>query len=287
MADETVIVPEELITSEEVVLEPVLPVGEMLTPTVEEYVPSFDEPTSVFVEGVVAPVIEDTIEAVEAVVVPNLDIASIPLEVTPVEEPTIVKYTEYELDAILALTQASGYSYSEDEGLVLINPKEDFPTKEVIMEAVEAKQNEVRKQNLYSNLSSMCTILTYTVKQWLSYKYVTADQQERYEIKAKAAKEGNIEYFVDEAALLEMDPEVLMAAVLEMSGQWQKAVELSAIKIDAIRVYIKLQIENDIDYAEYAIEYFKSNLSNLDLQTPILETVNKLKSDYEQSKINI
>lgn len=287
MADETVIVPEELITSEEVVLEPVLPVGEMLTPTVEEYVPSFDEPTSVFVEGVVAPVIEDTIEAVEAVVVPNLDIASIPLEVTPVEEPTIVKYTEYELDAILALTQASGYSYSEDEGLVLINPKEDFPTKEVIMEAVEAKQNEVRKQNLYSNLSSMCTILTYTIKQWLSYKYVTADQQERYEIKAKAAKEGNIEYFVDEAALLEMDPEVLMAAVLEMSSQWQKAIELSAIKIDAIRVYIKLQIENDIDYAEYAIEYFKSNLSNLDLQTPILETVNKLKSDYEQSKINI
>lgn len=59
----------------------------------------------------------------------------------------------------------------------------------------------------------MCTILTYTIKQWLSSKYVTADQQERYEIKAKAAKEGNIEYFVDEAALLEMDPEVLMAAV--------------------------------------------------------------------------
>ena len=287
MTDETVIVPEELITSEEVVLEPVLPVGEMLTPTVEEYVPSFDEPTSVFVEGVVAPVIEDTIEAVEAAVVPNLDIASIPLEVTPVEEPTIVKYTEYELDVILVLTQASGYSYSEDEGLVLINPKEDFPTKEVIMEAVEAKQNEVRKQNLYSNLSSMCTILSYTIKQWLSSKYVTPDQQERYEIKAKAAKEGNIQYFVDEAALLEMDPEVLMAAVLEMSGQWQKSIELSAIKIDAIRVYIKLQIENDIDYAEYAIEYFKSNLSNIDLQTPILETINKLKSDYEQSKINI
>lgn len=280
MADETVIVPEELITSEEVVLEPVLPVGEMLTPTVEEYVPSFDEPTSVFVEGVVAPVIEDTIEAVEAVVVPNLDIASIPLEVTPVEEPTIVKYTEYELDAILVLTQASGYSYSEDEGLVLINPKEDFPTKEVIMEAVEAKQNEVRKQNIYSNLSSMCTILTYTIKQWLSYKYVTADQQERYEIKAKAAKEGNIQYFVDEAALLEMDPEVLMAAVLEMSSQWQKAIELSAIKIDAIRVYIKLQIENDIDYAEYAIEYFKNNLASLDLQTPIKDTVDLLKAQY-------
>lgn len=72
-----------------------------------------------------------------------------------------------------------------------------------------------------------------------------------------------------------------------MSSQWQKAIELSAIKIDAIRVYIKLQIENDIDYAEYAIEYFKSNLSNIDLQTSILETVNKLKSDYEQSKINI
>lgn len=280
MADETVIVPEELTTSEEVVLEPVLPVGEILTPTVEEYVPSFDEPTSVFVEGVVAPVIEDTIEAVETVVVPNLDIASIPLEVTPVEEPTIVKYTEYELDAILALTQASGYSYSEDEGLVLINPKEDFPTKEVIMEAVEAKQNEVRKQNLYSNLSSMCTILTYTIKQWLSYKYVTADQQERYEIKAKAAKEGNIQYFVDEAALLEMDPEVLMAAVLEMSSQWQKAIELSAIKIDAIRVYIKLQIENDIDYAEYAIEYFKNNLASIDLQTPIKDTVDLLKAQY-------
>lgn len=247
------------------VLEPIFDNVEVQS---EEVIAPSIEPE--IINNVVAPVIDN--------VIPNLDLASIPEEV--ILTPTVTTYSDLELAVIMDITKADGYSYSETDGLNLINPKNDFPTPEVIMEQTTIKRNEIREQNLYSNLSSMCTILTQFIKQWLSSKYVTPDQQERYEIKAKAAKEGNIAYFVDEASLLGLEPEVLMAAVLEMSTQWQTALEMSAIKIDAIRVYIKLQIEQDIDFAEFAIGYFRDNLGSLDLQTPIKETVDNLKSEY-------
>lgn len=251
------------------VLEPIFDNVEVQS---EEVIAPSIEPE--IINNVVAPVIDN--------VIPNLDLTSIPEEV--ILTPTVTTYSDLELTVIMDITKADGYSYSETDGLNLINPKNDFPTPEVIMEQTTIKRNEIREQNLYSNLSSMCTILSQSIKQWLSSKYVTPDQQERYEIKAKAAKEGNIAYFVDEASLLGLEPEVLMAAVLEMSTEWQTAVEMSAIKIDAIRVYIKLQIEQDIDFAEFAIDYFRDNLGSLDLQTPIKETVDLLKSEYEKSK---
>jgi hypothetical protein len=251
------------------VLEPIFDNVEVQS---EEVIAPSIEPE--IINNVVAPVIDN--------VIPNLDLASIPEEV--ILTPTVTTYSDLELTVIMDITKADGYSYSETDGLNLINPKNDFPTPEVIMEQTTIKRNEIREQNLYSNLSSMCTILSQSIKQWLSSKYVTPDQQERYEIKAKAAKEGNIAYFVDEASLLGLEPEVLMAAVLEMSTQWQTALEMSAIKIDAIRVYIKLQIEQDIDFAEFAIGYFRDNLATIDLQTPIKETVDLLKSEYEKSK---
>lgn len=247
------------------VLEPIFDNVEVQS---EEVIAPSIEPE--IINNVVAPVIDN--------VIPNLDLASIPEEV--ILTPTVTTYSDLELAVIMDITKADGYSYSETDGLNLINPKNDFPTPEVIMEQTTIKRNEIREQDLYSNLSSMCTILTQSIKQWMSSKYVTPDQQERYEIKAKAAKEGNIAYFVDEASLLGLEPEVLMAAVLEMSTQWQTALEMSAIKIDAIRVYIKLQIEQDIDFAEFAIDYFRDNLGSLDLQTPIKETVDNLKSEY-------
>lgn len=209
----------------------------------------------------------------------QLDLNSITLET-----PEVVHYNNYEIEAILELTQAIGYTYSEEEGLKLVEPKKDFPTAEDIEKLAKEKENEIRKNNLYSNLSNMCTILTYTIKQWLSSKYVTPDQQERYEIKAKAARDNKVEYFVDEAALLGIEPEVLMGMVLEMSNQWQAVIEMSAIKIDAIRVYIKSQIETDIDFAEFVIEYFRTNLDTLDLETPIKETVDLIKSEYSKTK---
>lgn len=252
------------------VLEPIFDNVEV---QLEEVIAPSIEP-EIIINNVVAPVIDN--------VIPNLDLASIPEEV--ILTPTVTTYSDLELTVIMDITKADGYSYSETDGLNLINPKNDFPTPEVIIEQTTIKRNEIREQNLYSNLSSMCSILTQSIKQWLSSKYVTPDQQERYEIKAKAAKEGNIAYFVDEASLLGLEPEVLMAAVLEMSTQWQTALEMSAIKIDAIRVYIKLQIEQDIDFGEFAIDYFKDNLATLNLQTPIKETVDLLKSEYEKSK---
>lgn len=273
------------------VLEPIfddIQPDEVIVPSVEENIIEKVTVEDTAVEDVQAPsieqelVINDVVEPVTDNVIPNLDLASIPEEVILV--PEVKTYSNLELTVIMDITKADGYSYSESDGLNLINPKNDFPTPEVIMEQTTLRRNEIREQNLHSNLSAMCTILTNSIKQWLSSKYVTADQQERYEIKAKAAKEGNIAYFVDEASLLGLEPQVLMAAVLEMSNQWQQAIEISAIKIDAIRVYIKLQIENDIDYAEFIIEYFKDNLTTLDLQTPIKETVDLLKSEYEKSK---
>lgn len=209
-------------------------------------------------------------------VILNLDINSIPLELVPV----IRKYTESELNVIVELTQADGFTYSEDEGLILINPKQVIPSDDILLVKREEKELTLRKERLHSELISMCTYLTQTIKQWLSSKYVTPDQQERYEIKAKAAIQNKVDYFIDEATLLGLTPEELMAAVLAMSVQWEQAMDMAAIKIDAIRVYIKQQIDLDIDFANYAIDNIRNNLSTFSLETPIKETVDSLKASY-------
>lgn len=214
-------------------------------------------------------------------IVSNLDLSQIPEEVIPVTEEVII-YTQCEIEAICQLTKSSGYTLDGDK-LNLLNPINDFPTPEEISTLAATIKQEAIEKDLQSQLMTLCSNLFITIKQYLSSKHVTPDQQERYVIKAQAAKNNQIEYFVDEASLLGIEPEALMAMVLEMSAQWEQSINLAAVKIDAVRVYLSNLISTDSEFVTYALEYFNTDFSNLSLETPIIETVNKLKASYQDS----
>ena len=214
-------------------------------------------------------------------IVSNLDLSQVPEEVIPPVEEVVI-YTQHEIEAITQLTEAGGYILDNNK-LVLLSPVKEFPTPEEISTLATTIKQEAREKELQTQLMLLCSNLFTKMKQFLSSKYVTPDQQERYNIKAQAAKNNQVEYFVDEATLLGLEPETLMKMVLEISKQWEQSINTAAVKIDAVRVYLSSLISTDSEFVAYAIEYFNNDFSNLSLETPILDTVNKLKDSYKSS----
>lgn len=198
----------------------------------------------------------------------------------PKEKIEKTNYTTFELDAIVKLTNAGGYALTE-KGLILYSTDLPIPDEADYISLAKELESKYNKENTIKLIIELCTDLTLRIKTFLSNKYITPDQQERYSIKAQAAKENKIEFFVDEASLLGIEPEVLMASVKEMTLKWEHALNLASIKIDAVRVYLNSLIETDIKFVNYVIEQFKNDVSKLTLDTPILDTINKLKQEFD------
>ena len=250
----------------------------------EEQVSQEDTQTTVEEVLTSEPVIEDNTiepEVIEDNTLANLDLDSIPTE-EPIVIPEQVIYNEHEILAISQLTEASGYIL--DNGvLTLISPVKEFPTPEEISTLADKIKLEATVTRLQIDLMTLCTNLYYKIKQYLSSKHVTLDQQERYTIKAEAAKAGKLEYFVDEAELLGIQPEDLMAKVLLMTKQWEDAVNLAAVKIDAARVYLGTIMTTEPEFVQFAINYFNSTIDDYSLETTVVETINKIRTEYNKT----
>lgn len=247
-----------------------------MSDTIEEQVSQEDTQTTVEEVLTSEPVVT---EQVEDNTLDNLDLASIPEEEpTVIPEPVI--YNEYEIKAISQLTEASGYIVDSGK-LILITPVKEFPTPEEISALADTIKQDQIKDELNTKLMTLCSNLFTKIKTYLSSKYVTPDQQERYNIKAQAAKNNQVQYFVDEATLLGIEPEQLMAKVLEMSSEWEQAINLAAVKIDAVRVYLSSIITTDTEFVQYVIDSFNYDFNGLSLETPVVDVISKLKSDYQ------
>ena len=127
--------------------------------------------------------------------------------------------TPYEFEAIKELSNSGGLSYDPTTHIVTLYLPlvKDELTKEVIVTKAGELELNKRKEVIRTSIISLCTTLTSTVKEIMTFKNVTPDQEERYKIKRDAALKDDVSAFELEGAIIGKDPLDLMNYVKELT----------------------------------------------------------------------
>jgi len=141
--------------------------------------------------------------------------------------------------------------------------------------------------------------LTYNVKHTIAGKKVSHEQQERYVIKLKHARDGNTEYFTTEAEIKGVEVDELMNSIIEAGSKWETNLEIRLCKVDALRSYLEtLVVDDKNDLVNYILKdirkekgrgvYIISNsnlneyLKDLEAKYVLPEYLVKYKSDADK-----
>lgn len=193
-------------------------------------------------------------------------------------------YTSYELQAIIKYTKATSSSYDPvNHTLVLKGTDIAVPDKENIKIIANEFELEDKKQVTLETITTLAKTLTADIKKYLTGKVLTVDQLERYEAKAQAVADNNVDFFKEEAELLGKDPQVLFDDAKAKVTAWKTAFNLALGKIDALRVKLETLVEDkQIDFVTFIINDVKT-MKIIDTTTNLVDFFKDVKVKYTNS----
>lgn len=202
-----------------------------------------------------------------------------------------------QIDTIVSLKEAGGMSYDPDNNsLTLYGQINDLVlTKELIDAKTKELEDTKKLEDTQRRINNLCTSLTNRVKEYLTHKNVTPDQEERYKIKREAALKDDISAFTLEAELIGRDPAELMAYVKNLSIEWEQVANTALLKIDAFRVKINSILKTDTSgITIFILDYLESNSGTITPDIDVVELFNTLTDKFtvylkeqEEAKLRI
>ena len=188
-----------------------------------------------------------------------------------------------QIDTIVSLKEAGGMSYDPDSNtLTLYGQINDLVlTKELIDAKTKELEDTKKLEDTQRRINNLCTSLTNRIKEYLTYKNVTPDQEERYKIKREAALKDDISAFTLEAELLGKDPVELMNYVKNLSIQWEQAANTALLKIDAFRVKLNSILKTDTSgITIFILDYLETNSNTITPDIDVVELFNTLTDKF-------
>lgn len=193
----------------------------------------------------------------------------------------------FEFKAFKELTVSGGLSYDKvNETVTVYNQtvKDLVLTKEIIEAKAKEIEVNIDKEDVRTSIIRLCSTLTTKVKELMTFKNITPDQEERYKIKRDAALKDDVSAFELEGSIIGKDPIDLMNYVKQLTVEWENTNNTFLLKIDAIRVKLNSILElGKNNYLRYIVNYINGNLETVLNSEDILKLLSDLEKEYEES----
>lgn len=192
-----------------------------------------------------------------------------------------LKYSE--IDAISELMGAGGTGYDSITNTITLytHTVDILLTKELIEAKAKELEDKKTLEDTKKRINGLCTNLTNRIKEFLTYKNVTSDQEERYKVKREAALKADISAFTLEAELLGKDPVDLMNYVRDLTIQWEETSNMALLKIDAFRVKLNSILATDTNgITIFMLDYLEANISTLKPDVDVVALFNTMTDGF-------